>query len=151
MAVYNVCHTGWFVLLSWYRIKSVYTSPAHSHLIWLVGELGVMKEAGHVWLFVFWSIVLVAGCVTFLGKRWHRGVLWEEDVSAEAVWCSKHVLFGNRGSCIHIDVTLTQSINLSTAAAAQVHILMVSVFPDGNGLFQQDECDTLQILFSNRL
>ena len=41
------------------------------------------------------------------------------------------------GSAIHVDVTLTCTTYLSIAAD-HVHSFMETVFPDGCGLFQQD-------------
>lgn len=48
-----------------------------------------------------------------------------------------NVLLGNLGPAIHVDVTLTRTTFLSIVAD-HVHPFMETVFPDGTGLFQQD-------------
>lgn len=30
-------------------------------------------------------VLLTAGCITYLGKRWYQNALWEENKLAEAV------------------------------------------------------------------
>ena len=48
-----------------------------------------------------------------------------------------NVLLGNLGSSIHVDVILTWTTYLSIVAD-HIHPFMETVFPDGCGLFQQD-------------
>ena len=54
------------------------------------------------------------------------------------------------GPGIHVDVTLTRTTYLNIVAD-QVHPFMAMVFPDGSGLFQQDNAPILQKLFRNGL
>ena len=51
------------------------------------------------------------------------------------------------GPGIHVDVTLTCTANLNIVGA-QVHPFMATVFPDGSGLFQQDNapCHSAKIV-----
>ncbi|KAF7641348.1 hypothetical protein LDENG_00283840, partial [Lucifuga dentata] len=88
---------------------------------------------------VFFDIMWTAGCVcvVYLEKRCTK-MHYEKKVS----WWRQcddlgDVLLGNLESCIHVDVTLTRTTYLNIAAD-QVHHFMVTVFPNGNGLFQQD-------------
>ena len=63
-----------------------------------------------------------------------------------AMFCWETLLLGN-GPAIHVDINLTRVTSLNIAAD-QVHPFMAMVFPDGSGLFQQDNapCHTTHIV-----
>ncbi len=79
------------------------------------------------------------------GVYWLRG----EEMAArmhygkKAGWYKQfytlgNVLFVNLGSCIHKDATLTHTTYLKIVKD-HVHLFIAMVFPDGSGLFQQDD------------
>ena len=82
---------------------------------------------------------MVPGCI--MGRRQAGGgsvMLW-------TMFCWETL-----GPGIHVDVTLTRTTYLNIVAD-QVHPFMATVFPDGSGLFQQDNAPILQKLFRNGL
>ncbi|KAK3555028.1 hypothetical protein QTP86_005693 [Hemibagrus guttatus] len=90
----------------------------------------------HVFFYITWMAECV--CVSYLGNTWHQDALWEEGGLAEAVSCFGQCSAGKPcGPAVHVDVTVTRSTYLSIAAD-HVHSFMETLFPDGCGLFQQD-------------
>ena len=79
----------------------------------------------------------VCVCVAYM-NTWHQDALWEEGKPAEgsvmhwAIFCCQTL-----GSAIRVDVSLTHTTYLSIVAE-HVYPFMETVFPDGCGLFQQD-------------
>lgn len=55
----------------------------------------------------------------------------QADTGSVMLWA----MFCWENSGIYVDVTLTCTTNLSIVAA-QVHLLMATVFPNGSGIFQ---------------
>ncbi|MCJ8732198.1 hypothetical protein PDJAM_G00208470 [Pangasius djambal] len=76
-------------------------------------------------------------CVAYLGKRWHQDALWDEGKTGGG---------SLMGPGIHVDVILTRTTYLNIVAD-QVHPFMATVFPNGSGLFQQDNatCHTAKL------
>lgn len=86
--------------------------------------------------------------VVYLGKRWNQDALWEGGKLVEAVWLSRQMFsWETLGSGIHLDVTLTCTTCLNNVAG-QVLSFMVTVFPHGCGLSQQDSepCQSTKII-----
>lgn len=68
-------------------------------------------------------------CVSY---TWLQGALQKQSKPVEAMFCWKTSV-----PVIHVDITLTRAIYLSTVAD-HVQLLIETVLPGGSGLFQQD-------------
>ena len=94
-----------------------------------------MEEGGLIWWIMFSFTSHGWSCVSLTwGTHGTRVHYWKK-----ASWRRQCDALGNvmLGSAIHVDVSLTRTTYLSIIAH-HVHPFMDSVFPDGCGLFQQD-------------
>lgn len=100
-------------------------------------------------IYIFLSILWTAGIMTCVLLTWkqdgtgmHHGKKASRHRQCDALG---NVLLGE--FWLYVDVTLTCTTNLNIVAA-QVHLLMATVFPNGSGIFQRNNapCYTAQII-----
>lgn len=75
--------------------------------------------------------------VTYLCKRWHQDVLWEEGKPEGQCDALANVLLESLSPGIDVDANLICTLYL-TIVSGQIHPFMVTVILNDRGFFQQD-------------